>query len=152
MSLGYRQNVAAFILNFENKILTCQRADGHNDWQIPQGGVDPRETTEQTLKRELEEEVGLTNFEILSKLEHTITYDWPKELHSRGFKGQEQTFYVVKITDKMWEPNFNLHHQIEFKDYKWLNVSEFYTYTNGTFRGNSYKKALNEFIKKIPIS
>ena len=42
MNSKYRRNVAAVIVNEDNKILVCKRADTNN-WQCPQGGVDDGE-------------------------------------------------------------------------------------------------------------
>ena len=147
--LPYRKNVAAFILK-DNLILTCQRADGNLDWQLPQGGIDENESPDQALSRELKEEVFLENFSILSQIPYPITYDWPKELHKRGFSGQEQYFYAVTPTNQNWKPIFDLHHQIEFKDYRWLSSVEFTKLVENTFRASSYLKALKYFKEKNP--
>ena len=150
MTLPYRKNVAVFILNTKHEILTCQRDDEFSDWQLPQGGVDPGENLEQTLARELDEEVGLTEFNIIASLPTSITYEWSLDLHSRGFRGQEQFFYAVKPSELTWKPNFHNHHLIEFKACKWLNLVEFINCIGDSFRSASYKTAANEFQKLIP--
>jgi putative (di)nucleoside polyphosphate hydrolase len=150
MTLPYRQNVASFIINDGGFILLCKRADQYKNWQLPQGGIDPGESAEIALKREVNEEVGLTEFELIYKCKNPIKYDWPPELHPRGFQGQEQHFFVIKPVNNQWQPKFNLHHQIEFEDYAWHNKSNFIKLVSDSFRASSYLKALSEIEKQIP--
>lgn len=141
-SLPYRKNVAAFVIK-GGLILTCQRTDKNPDWQLPQGGIDSGETPIHALQRELKEEIYLVDFSIACEIPHPISYEWPERLHARGFRGQEQYFYVVSPKDQTWVPVFNTHTQIEFNDFKWLTASEFTMYVKHTFRAESYLKALD---------
>ena len=150
MPLPYRNNVAAFIVNDKKEILTCKRADKFEDWQLPQGGIDDNETPIEALRRELLEEVYLKDFSIIFELPIPITYDWPQELHSRGFKGQRQYFFVASPTEKHWNPDFTTHHLIEFKEYSWSTKSEFINLVTGSFRAKSYLTALEEIQKINP--
>lgn len=62
----YRQNVAAIILNKENKIWLGKRADGMS-WGFPQGGIEAGEKPETAIIRELSEEIGTKEFEIIGQ-------------------------------------------------------------------------------------
>lgn len=146
--LPYRQNVAAFILNDEGKILCCKRADKYKDWQLPQGGIDPGESPDIAVRRELAEEVGLHRAALLGKLDEAIKYDWPIELHKRGFRGQEQYFFLFRAP-LGWKPELNLHHQKEFEEVSWDGKIEFLRKVEPTFRGLSYKTALKAFCVKF---
>ena len=56
---GFRLNVGIILVNEKGKVFLGKRA-GHKDaWQFPQGGVNSYETLEETMYRELREEVGL---------------------------------------------------------------------------------------------
>src|SRR6476659_4658659 len=55
----FRPNVAAILLNIDNEMLVAERAHIRGSWQFPQGGVDPGESLEEALFRELEEEIGV---------------------------------------------------------------------------------------------
>jgi 8-oxo-dGTP diphosphatase len=73
--------VAALILNDKNEILCTQRAESKYDyisykWEFPGGKVEAGETEEETLKRELEEELQI-EVDILDKfyqVEHTYEH------------------------------------------------------------------------------
>lgn len=59
-----RLNVAAIIVNLENKILFCQRSlqkkVAPGAWHMPGGKVEDGESIEQAIARELKEELDLT--------------------------------------------------------------------------------------------
>ncbi len=55
---GYRPNVAIVVANSKNLVFWGKRIREHS-WQFPQGGINPGETPEQAMYRELKEEVGL---------------------------------------------------------------------------------------------
>ena len=64
--VNYRRGVGIFLINSENKLWVGKRLDYKNDyWQMPQGGIDHKETPEKAMKRELMEETGLkTDYKI----------------------------------------------------------------------------------------
>ena len=54
---GYRPNVAIVVVNAKNQVFWGKRVREHS-WQFPQGGINPGETPERAMYRELHEEVG----------------------------------------------------------------------------------------------
>lgn len=57
------RTVVAAVIEHEGKLLACQRPRGSRFelmWEFPGGKVEPRETLQQALARELEEELGVT--------------------------------------------------------------------------------------------
>jgi nucleoside triphosphatase len=57
-----RKIVGAFIFSSDDKILLCKMAAGgayEGQWVVPGGGVDPGETPETAVIREVQEEVGI---------------------------------------------------------------------------------------------
>ena len=64
--LPMRSGVGVIILNNENKVFVGKRKDNPVDkWQMPQGGVDIGEDYISAMKRELYEETGIKNIQIL---------------------------------------------------------------------------------------
>ena len=56
----YRPNVGMMIINQNKEIFVGKRIDHPSEfWQMPQGGIDPKEKSEMAALREMEEEVGI---------------------------------------------------------------------------------------------
>ncbi len=55
---GFRPNVGIILANEAGQVLWARRIN-QEAWQFPQGGINDRETPEEALYRELNEEVGL---------------------------------------------------------------------------------------------
>ncbi|MBI1961467.1 MAG: WecB/TagA/CpsF family glycosyltransferase [Parcubacteria group bacterium] len=104
MANVYRKNVVAAIVNQDNEFLLIKRSDTREaHWQFPQGGVDPGETEEQAVLREVREETGIANhLRILGKHPAKHTYAYPTKWHRErnGYKGQSQSiFYLAYAGD-----------------------------------------------------
>ena len=78
---NYRPNVAAIVLSSSYpakcEILIASRKDIKDAWQFPQGGIDEGETPKIALFRELEEEIGTNNVEIIAEFPGWVSYDFP---------------------------------------------------------------------------
>ena len=58
MSATYRVSAKALIFNQQGDVLLVK--EHYDDWNLPGGGVDHGETPQQAIKRELQEEIGLS--------------------------------------------------------------------------------------------
>jgi TDG/mug DNA glycosylase family protein len=92
--LPQRQNVRAAVVDDEGRILLLRYGDDYGDWWVtPGGGREQGETDEQTLRRELEEEIGLVGFEIGPLL-------WERSgwtLDEPGFGSFLSRVYLVRV-------------------------------------------------------
>lgn len=124
----YRSAVGMMMLNAENKIFIGQRTDSRDPaWQMPQGGIGPHEDTDQAMLRELEEEIGTKNVEIIVKSKTWYKYDLPLDLAERlwsgKYKGQKQIWYVLRYRGKDEDININTYHP-EFCSWRWAEKEE----------------------------
>lgn len=124
----YRPGIGMMILNAENKIFVAQRIDNEEPaWQMPQGGIDPHEDADQAMFRELQEEIGTRNVEIIAKSKTWYKYDLPpdlaKRLWSGKFKGQKQIWYVLRFRGQDKDINISTHRP-EFRNWKWAEKEE----------------------------
>ena len=78
---GYRPNVGIVICNRQGQVMWARRY-GQHSWQFPQGGINPGESAEQAMYRELFEEVGLSrkDVRILASTRNWLRYKLPKRL------------------------------------------------------------------------
>jgi 8-oxo-dGTP diphosphatase len=86
-----KQVVAAFIIR-DGKLLICQRTEHQPlplKWEFPGGKIEPGETPEQALARELEEELGIdaTIGPFIAELQHQ--YRNGRSIHLRFFAVRE---------------------------------------------------------------
>ena len=122
--LPMRSGVGVIILNNENKVFVGKRKDNPVDkWQMPQGGVDIGEDYISAMKRELYEETGIRNIQILREINSLYEYELPEKLIGiiwKGkFRGQRQKWFIVKFTGEEKEINLNTKSP-EFIDWKWI--------------------------------
>jgi putative (di)nucleoside polyphosphate hydrolase len=121
--LPYRPCVGIMLLNTEGKVFVGKRIDQTVEgWQMPQGGIDKGESPRQAALRELKEEVGTGNAEILGEMEDWLTYDLPPHLVGLAFhgkyRGQRQKWFALRFTGKDSDIDLAAH-EPEFSEWQW---------------------------------
>lgn len=145
----YRQNVAIVVLNSQGLILACHRNDLQGMWQIPQGGIDPGEKTIDAMYRELREEIGTDDVTLIGVLSEPIRYSWPPELYSRGYHGQEQTYFLVRLNDTAVIDLSSATVSAEFDRYEWVSEADFISRLT-SFKRDVYTRALRLLDEAFP--
>lgn len=114
-SMRYRLGVGIVLINHEDLILTAERSDIPEAWQMPQGGIEKNETAEAAMWRELEEEVGLTHVHatILGTYPDWLSYAFKKD------KSQVQKWFYLQFTGK----DADIHVGCEFLRWRWATPS-----------------------------
>ena len=117
---------------------------------MPQGGIDPGEEYFSAALRELKEETGIENVELLKEIDETLTYELPSNLLGiiwKGkYRGQKQRWFIMKFKGNDNEINLKTH-KPEFLDWKWIDIDDL-TKIAVNFKLEVYKKVKSE-IEKI---
>ncbi len=147
---NYRRNVAAVILSSDYpaicRIFIAERSDIEGAWQFPQGGIDEDETVKGALMRELKEEIGTDEVEIIDEYPEWISYDFPETVAQKmyPYDGQQQRYFLVRL-----KPGavISLDTKVpEFSQYRFVDVKELMEVVSH-FKRPIYKKVIAHFQK-----
>jgi len=142
----YRPNVCVVVQHPRNgKLLLCHRCGflPSEGWQFPQGGIDETLPFEQELRRELKEEAGTDEVDILTISVGEYYYDFPEHSFRKrgGFRGQRQKWVLVRLRD---EKCINVNtDKPEFDTYEWVQP-KIALMRAVDFKQSIYHKALTE--------
>jgi putative (di)nucleoside polyphosphate hydrolase len=145
---GYRPNVAIVIVNHRNHVFWGKRVREHS-WQFPQGGINPGETPEIAMYRELHEEVGLApeHVRILGRTRDWLRYEVPQHWIKRewrgSYRGQKQIWYLLRLTGRDTDMNLRASEKPEFDAWRW---NEYWVPLDSVieFKREVYRQALLE--------
>ena len=148
---SYRPNVAMIILSDDypntKKVFIAQRNDLTDIWQFPQGGIDNGEEVKEALFREMEEEIGTADAEIIAEYPEWISYDFPEKIAKKmkPYKGQTQRYFLLKF-GKDAKIKLDTKHP-EFMNYKFVDIADVLGYT-AHFKKPVYETVINYFKKE----
>lgn len=146
--LPYRPSVGLMILNSNFEVFVGRRIDARSEaWQMPQGGIDDGESPEIAAMREMQEEIGTNNAEIISSTKQWYQYDLPIYLISKlwngKYRGQRQKWFLLKFLGSNDEINIHNNHP-EFIEWKWVKIEELPQIII-PFKKNLYISVIEEF-------
>ncbi len=150
----YRPNVGIALFNKSGQVWLGRRcgdvkpALGNFLWQMPQGGIDPGEDPEEAARRELEEETGIREAEILGRTPDWITYDFPPEVlarQARNWRGQKQLWFAMRFLGGDEEINIDTDDP-EFDAWEWTALKEIENRVV-EFKRHVYRQVIEEFAR-----
>lgn len=123
---GFRANVGIVLIRDGGDVFLGARSDGRG-WQFPQGGVQPEESAEQALYRELREEVGLApdDVEVLGATQSWLRYRLPRRYVRRRSRplciGQKQRWFLLRMIGSESSLRFDVTERPEFDSGRWVD-------------------------------
>jgi putative (di)nucleoside polyphosphate hydrolase len=118
----YRSAVGIMLLNARNAVFIGQRIGLPDAWQMPQGGIEPDEEPSAAALRELREEIGTDNVEVLTESKGWLRYELPADLKGRAWggrwHGQQQKWFAMRFGGADADINIATEHP-EFSAWRW---------------------------------
>jgi putative (di)nucleoside polyphosphate hydrolase len=131
-----RRNVCVVLTGTpEGRVLVFRRVGWRtlpNPWQFPQGGIEEGETPLEGMHRELKEEIGTDDVDVLKESPDSIVYEWPPDVVAlleqersklTRFRGQEQTWFLARLRRGTEGIRFD-HAPPEFDAFEWVTPAE----------------------------
>ena len=152
---GYRAGVGIMLLDAERRVFVGRRIDmaGEN-WQMPQGGIDRGESPRQAALRELKEEVGTDNAEVLAETAQWLRYDVPQSVAGRRwggrYRGQMQKWFAMRFTGTDREIDVATELR-EFDAWRWVAAADLPALIV-PFKRQLYQDVLAEFGKLVGLA
>lgn len=118
----FRAGVGAVILNDSGKVLSLERKDIPDAWQLPQGGLEDEAPLE-AVQREIQEETGIetNDLQLLSECSRLLAYELPPEVRSnKTGRGQVQYWFLFRFTGT--DEAINMGDKKEFSAWKWMSM------------------------------
>jgi len=137
------------VLNENNEILVGRRIDHPSGfWQMPQGGIDENENPEEAVWREMMEEIGTNNAELINISSQWINYNIPQDTLDRlpwgkKYIGQTQKWFIFRFTGQESDINVGTENP-EFSEWKWAKFNSLVD-NIVPFKRDVYKTILEEF-------
>jgi putative (di)nucleoside polyphosphate hydrolase len=125
-SEGFRANVGIILCNDDGELMLAGRV-GSKGWQFPQGGMLEGESPEEAMFRELYEEVGLLEKDVLvlGTTDKWLRYRLPERYVRRDKKplcvGQKQRWFMLKLVGDEEQVRFDQSGSPEFDRWRWVN-------------------------------
>jgi putative (di)nucleoside polyphosphate hydrolase len=144
----FRPCVGILLLNAQGKVFVGARNDISGDhWQMPQGGIDEGEEPREAAFREMEEEIGTKNAEVVAEHPDWVYYRLPPELAQTAWKGQYQgqmqRWFAFRFLGSDDEINIATEHP-EFRDWKWVDLENIPAQTV-EFKRSAYEEIRDGF-------
>ena len=147
ISKFFRASVALVVFNENNEILSFERVNLNDVWQLPQGGIKSFENIIDAGYRELLEETNIhkTDVRFIAENPDWLTYELPEQFwNEKVGRGQAQKFIYFKFIGDQAIINPLKVLFPEFKSWSWLSKEKLLEKTS-EFRRRNYELALKYY-------
>lgn len=151
--LPYRPCVGLMLVNPAGQIWVGRRVGTQDSWQMPQGGIDRGESPAEAALREMEEEIGTDQAEIVYESQAWYRYDLPDRLIGRvwrgRYRGQEQRWFLLRFTGAESDIDIDTDHP-EFDEWRWVSVESLLELIV-PFKREVYEQVVAEFRPQLDL-
>jgi 8-oxo-dGTP diphosphatase len=147
MSLPLRQGIRAVVLDDDDRILLVHfEFAAWTGWATPGGGVEPDESLDAAIRRELREEVGLIDVEL-----GPIIWERTHIFSFAEFSGQHEQFFIVRTSTSEINPLFSKEELLEERltESRWWTLQEIQV-SDENFAPNDLAPLLEALISQGP--
>lgn len=118
----FRAGVVAVVLSRDGRVMSFERADLPDRWQLPQGGIEPGEAPVEAAWRELGEETGLGPDAVRMTGEHPrwTAYELPPDARRNGRLGSVHRWFFFEVLHDEVRP---VPDGREFVSWRWADRS-----------------------------
>lgn len=157
---SYRPCVGLMLINSAGNIFTGQRFDiasreGGKPWQMPQGGIEDGESFEDAAFRELKEETGITNANIMEMASGWYHYTIPSHLQKKFWNGrwlgQAQVWILLRFNGLDSDIKIDADEHPEFCNWRWVSPQNLPTLAVD-FKKGVYELVLDAFSSTLTQS
>jgi putative (di)nucleoside polyphosphate hydrolase len=126
---GFRANVGIVLMSDAGQVFLGRRSGGRG-WQFPQGGMRRGEQFEDSLFRELHEEIGLVrdDVELVGRTTAWMRYKLPPRFIRRNRRplciGQKQRWFLLRMKRTDVQFAFDSTSEPEFDQWRWADYWE----------------------------
>ena len=125
----YRRGVGIMLLSSQNLVFAARRIDTEQEaWQMPQGGIDNGEAPQVAAMRELNEEIGTNDVDVIGESKEWLSYDFPENLAQTlwggQYHGQSQIWYAMRFRGQDREIDLDASERAEFSDWRWMTPTD----------------------------
>jgi ADP-ribose pyrophosphatase YjhB (NUDIX family) len=148
MVLPLREGVRAVVLDDDDRILLVHfQFPDWTLWATPGGGVEPGETLDVAIRRELLEEVGLVDVE-LGPIIWERTHIFP----FAEFSGQHERFFLVRTSTNVISPSFSQQELLaeRLTAARWWSVQEIREASDERFAPRQLASLLETLLRQGP--